>query len=148
LSFDTLIAWMSANKAAAMGFGALSVLMFLGTVALVPVLVARIPPDYFVHTHRARDDAQRHPVVRHLLVAAKNLLGVVLVLAGVAMLVLPGQGLLTILVGVMLTDFPGKFRLERRLVSRPAILQSINWVRRRARQPPLLAPADDPPAGP
>ncbi|MFO8032450.1 MAG: PGPGW domain-containing protein [Desulfohalobiaceae bacterium] len=70
----------------------------------------------------------------------KNLLGIVLVLAGLAMLVLPGQGLLSIILGLALTNFPGKFKLQRRLVGYPSVLNSLNWLRRRFGRPSFLAP--------
>ena len=57
---------------------------------------------------RSLADWQRYPVLRPLLLIAKNLLGFVLIVAGIAMLVLPGQGLLTIVVGVVLMNFPGR----------------------------------------
>jgi hypothetical protein len=62
----------------------------------------------------------------------KNALGVVLLLGGIVMLFLPGQGLLTMFLGIVLMDFPGKFRLERYLISRGPVLKSINWIRRKA----------------
>jgi hypothetical protein len=71
-------------------------------------------------------------------VLAKNLLGYILIAAGILMLVLPGQGMLTIVAGIMLLNFPGKYKLERWIVSRHQVLQSINWVRRRAGQAPLV----------
>jgi len=61
------------------------------------------------------------------------LLGLFLSLPGV-----PGQGILTILIGVMLLNFPGKRRLERWLVSRPRVLPVINGLRARFGKPPLL----------
>jgi hypothetical protein len=74
--------------------------------------------------------ADSHPIPRALLLAGKNALGFVLVLTGIFMLLLPGQGLLTIIAGMMLLDFPGKQLLERRLVRRPLVLRSINWLRK------------------
>jgi hypothetical protein len=112
--------------------GASSVLTFVGTLILVPWLVVRIPADYFAHQKRRKVPwADQHPVVRWILLIAKNLLGYVFVLAGLAMLVLPGQGLLTLAVGIMLLDFPGKFDLERSLVGRRPVMRTINWLRRR-----------------
>ena len=61
----------------------------------------------------------------------------VLVMAGIAMLVLPGQGLLTILLGIMLLEFPGKRRVELMLLRRPEILAGLNWIRRHANRPPF-----------
>jgi hypothetical protein len=70
----------------------------------------------------------------------KNLLGAFLVLFGVVMSLpgVPGQGVLTILLGVMLLDFPGKRQLELKLVSRPKVLRTVNGIRRRFDRPPLV----------
>jgi hypothetical protein len=118
-----------------------SALMFVGSLVAAPWLVTRIPADYFLRRRRLVDSfRRRHPLLRAALLAAKNLCGVVLVLAGVAMLVLPGQGILTILVGLMCIDFPGKFALEQWLVRRPGVLKAINWVRAKTHHPPLELP--------
>ena len=70
----------------------------------------------------------------------KNLLGVILVLLGILMSIpgVPGQGLLTILLGIILLDFPGKRSLEQKLVSQPMILQKINRLRHKFSKPPLV----------
>ncbi|MDY7108404.1 MAG: PGPGW domain-containing protein [Planctomycetota bacterium] len=81
--------------------------------------------------------ADQRPLVRQILRLGKNVLGCVFILAGLAMLVLPGQGLLTVLVGFLLVDFPGKYRIEHWLLRRRHILRPINWLRRRARREPL-----------
>ena len=69
-------------------------------------------------------------------------LGVVFILAGLAMIVLPGQGVLTILIGLALTNFPGKYALEQRLVRRPAVSGALNWIRQKAGRPPLEIPEE------
>lgn len=113
-----------------------SVLMFLGSIFLLPLLVIRIPADYFIN-RPIRDWPTNHPR-RHLaLVIAKNVLGIILVLAGIAMLVLPGQGLLTILFGIILTDFPGKRKLEGRLIRVKPIRDAANWIRHRYGKDPF-----------
>ena len=70
----------------------------------------------------------------------KNILGIVLVVLGVVLSLpgVPGQGLLTILLGVMLLDFPGKHRLEQKLLSKPSIVNTINRLRGRFGKPPLV----------
>ena len=67
----------------------------------------------------------------------KNGLGLVFLLAGFAMLFLPGQGVLTMLIGVSLIDFPGKRTIERKLIGSPAVLKSINALRRKFGKPPF-----------
>jgi hypothetical protein len=134
-----MIEWIRAHEAVLWWLGATSVVTFLGTLIAVPLLVARIPSDYFAHRKRRRTPwADQHPVVRGVLLVGKNALGYVFIVAGIAMLVLPGQGILTIAIGIMLLDFPGKYRLERWLIVRRPVLRSINWLRRRAKQPPLV----------
>ena len=70
----------------------------------------------------------------------KNLLGALLVVLGLVMLVTPGQGLLTLLAGLLLMNFPGKYRLECWVVLRPGVLRALNWLRGRGGQPPFERP--------
>ncbi|MDT8386348.1 MAG: PGPGW domain-containing protein [Thiogranum sp.] len=118
----------------------LSMLSFIAGLILVPVFIARIPADYFSRPRRQRPTRSRHPLVHLALAGLKNLFGAVLVMAGLLMLVTPGQGLLTLLIGLMIMNYPGKFALERWLVTRPRILPAINWLRTRSGQVPLLPP--------
>jgi hypothetical protein len=116
----------------------ISGVVFVGSLLLVPWLVVRIPKDYFAKPRPPKSPfADEHPQLRWLGLILKNLLGGLLLLSGLAMLVLPGQGLLTLAIGIMLLDFPGKFRLETRIVRFGPVLKSINWLRRRAHAPPL-----------
>ena len=114
---------------------------------VVPMAIVRIPADYFLGLHPPRLPwANAHPVLRVFLTLAKNVLGLSLVLAGIAMLVLPGQGLLAILVGAMLVDFPGKRPAELALIRMKRVHAVLNWVRRRAGRDALLvdeAPGQD-----
>jgi hypothetical protein len=50
----------------------------------------------------------------------------------------PGQGVLTILLGIMLLDFPGKRALETRIVGRPRVNGAVNALRARFGKPPLI----------
>jgi hypothetical protein len=68
------------------------------------------------------------------------MLALALVVLGVAMLVLPGQGVLAILLGVMLGDFPGKLRLQQWILARPNVMKTLNWLRRKFKKPPLEKP--------
>ncbi len=135
-----MIQWIQTHAAVAWWLAGLSALAFVGTLIIVPIIVVRIPSDYFEHASRQPAPwADQHVIVRVLLLATKNVLGGCLFLVGLAMLVFPGQGLLTIAIGLMLLDFPGKYRAERRLVAWKPVLQAINWLRRRAGRTPLVA---------
>ena len=119
---------------------AFSLVMFLGSLIVFPFAVVRMPADYFVSHEIRRDWRGTNPVLRYGWLVLKNIIGYVLVLAGIAMLVLPGQGLVTILVGMSLLDFPGKRRLESRIVRRRPVRRTIDWIRARAGRPPLVLP--------
>ena len=119
--------------------GVASAVMFVLSLLIVPIIIVRIPDDYFRRSQRNVSPwVKHHPILRYLLISAKNLLGFILLIMGILMLVLPGQGLLTMLLGIALTDFPGKYRLERRIVKIPSVLKSINWIRIKAKHNPLL----------
>jgi hypothetical protein len=113
--------------------------LFVLSVAGIPWFVARVPTDYFSRSEleQMHIAPAPRPLWRIAAGVLKNALGLVLVLAGIAMLFLPGQGLLTIFVGLLLLEFPGKRWLERRLIGWKPIYRAINALRRRAGRPPL-----------
>lgn len=118
--------------------GLLSVITFALTLAVLPFLVAAIPPDYFTDRERAAPRAYRHPLPRLLFHLLKNLAGLLFLAAGFIMLFIPGQGLLTILIGLTCLDFPGKRRLELKLISLPKVRRAVEWVRKKAGARPLM----------
>jgi hypothetical protein len=139
-----VLAWIRANPGvlATLVFGSLG--LFVGTLLVVPVLIARMRADHFMWRKPPPDAfLGRHPMLRWFAKGLKNLVGVLLVLMGIAMLVLPGQGVLTILIGLSLVDFPGKRKLELRIVRQKHVRRSIDWIRGKAEQPPLSIPEDD-----
>lgn len=141
-------AWVQQHEGLVWWMGSLSLIFFLGSLLLLPWVVARIPRDYFVRPGRPLLRGRGRPVWRALGLALKNLLGVVFVLAGIAMLILPGQGILCIFVGLTLIDFPGKFRAECWLVTRRPIARALQWMRRHRGRPPLKLPGGNTRPGP
>ena len=130
--------WFETHREAAGWVAAFSAGAFLFALAAVPRLVVRIPADYFAPgAERRTRRVSSHTAPRLFLALLRNLIGFVLLMAGIAMLFLPGQGILTILAALALLDFPGKRRLERWLVSRPPVLRTINRMRLRAGKAPL-----------
>ncbi|HVR21647.1 MAG TPA: PGPGW domain-containing protein [Polyangiaceae bacterium] len=116
----------------------ISLVTFVASLLGVPFFLARLPADYFSRSEKkALGFEPSNRPLRTLLAVGKNALGALLVVLGVLMLVLPGQGILTLLVGLLLLDFPGKRRLERRLVGTPRVLRVVNALRKRWNRPPL-----------
>ncbi len=122
-------------------FAIISLTSFIVGLVLMPVFISRIPADYFSRPRRQRQSASsRQPALQLLLSGAKNVLGIILVLAGLLMLFIPGQGLLTLLVGLMIMNYPGKYALERWLIERPHVLNALNWLRAKYGHVPLMPP--------
>ncbi|MEX0958641.1 MAG: PGPGW domain-containing protein [Burkholderiales bacterium] len=134
-----MIEWLQDNETLLWWMGLGSVVAFAVSLVAVYGLLVLLPADYFrQEKSRPKPFGQRHPVLRWAVRIVKNLIGVVLFVAGILMLFLPGQGLLTILVAVMLLNFPGKYRLERWLVTRSGVRRSIDWLRLKAGRQPLV----------
>lgn len=111
--------------------------MLVISAIVIPVLIVRLPADFYVEENHPRHLFQDHPLLRILFLTVKNTIGAVLLVAGILMLLLPGQGILTILAALAMLDFPGKRTMEMRILHRPAILNSVNWLRTRAGREPL-----------
>jgi hypothetical protein len=136
-----ILEWIRAHELALLWIGTLSLVAFFLTLILVPVLVVHIPSDYFLRKKRTLVNFESpHSVIRPIIIVLKNVFGIIFVLAGLAMLLLPGQGIITILIGVMMLNFPGKRDLARRIVQEPKILGAINWMRAKAHKPALQVP--------
>ena len=117
--------------------------LFLGSLLLsflaFGVVMVKIPKNYF-SSHYKRDFLPDSPfLVRWGAVIAKNLFGVFLVLLGIVLSLpgVPGQGILTILLGLIMIDIPGKRPLEARIIQRPAVLSAINRLRAKYEREPL-----------
>jgi uncharacterized membrane protein len=97
-----------------------------------------IPEDYFLSQKRNQTILKNESFgIWIIIFILKNSIGLLLVTGGILMLFLPGQGVLTIIAGLIMTDYPGKFELERRIVSNKKILEKLNWLRNKANQPSL-----------
>lgn len=131
------IAWLL-SPVVLSALAATSLLLFVLTLVAVPWMVTRIPSDFFLGHERGVLLRRwiSSPVLVFALELLKNAFGVVLLVAGLAMLVLPGQGLVTIFVATCFLDFPGKTALQRRVLRWPPALETVNrWRRRRGRAP-------------
>jgi hypothetical protein len=132
-----LIEWIEANEVLLGILGGISLLMFIGSLVAIPLIVTYMPEDYFLRLSTGKFPRKPLRQIGHI---AKNILGTILLLAGIGMLVLPGQGILTIVIGLSLIDFPGKTRLQIRLIRISSVRRSIEWIRHKANRKPLILP--------
>lgn len=125
-----MTAWISENTALLVIVPAASFVVFAAGMASLPFIIGILPENFFME--------DRKPWFRYLppglsilVFVAKNVLGVILLLFGIAMLFTPGQGLLTIVVGLGAMNFPGKHRLVYKILSFKRLRTFLNWIRRK-----------------
>ena len=137
----TAWAWSEAHRWVvwAVAAGSLGSLVLSGV--LVSLVLIQLPPDHYSKPRLGRlapaNGGFVSLVAGSAALVVRNVLGWIFVVAGIAMLVLPGQGLLSILAGLVLIDFPGKHRFELKLLASPGVRRAMNWLRRRAGRPPF-----------
>jgi hypothetical protein len=115
------------------------VVSFLANLGIVSLILVKLPANHFSKSRKTKFWSGQRPAMHAAKVIGKNIAGVLLVALGVVLSIpgVPGQGLLTILLGIMLLDFPGRDRLEQKLLSKPSIVNTINGLRKRFDKPPL-----------
>ena len=116
--------------------GSLSFIIFIFSLLTIKWLVALIPSDYFIKKNNSKFRSN-YPIFWLVSIIIKNLVGYTLIVGGILMLVLPGQGLFTIFVGLMLSNYPGKFYIERKFIAIPSVLKTINWLRKKSNTPSI-----------
>ncbi len=118
----------------------LSLLTFVLSLVLIPLVIGRLHQDCFLKLHHNNWPATPSSIGSVILLILRNLLGLLLFIAGITMLFLPGQGLLTILLGALLISFPGKRKIIYTLVCQPKIQKSLDWIRKKRKKPPFQWP--------
>ena len=115
--------------------GTLSAVVFVVTLLLTPYLLGLIASDYFTmeNPHKLEIKHIGHVIA----VIIKSVIGLVLLLAGIIMLVTPGQGVISILLGLFLMEFPGKRKLELKIINHDPTFKTLNWLREKAGKPPF-----------
>jgi len=116
----------------------ISLLTFFISIVCIPLLVARIPRNYF-HHQQHHTPPPRAPLSLGALfvLLLRNMIGLLLLLAGIAMLFLPGQGLITIVIGIAIMSFPYKRRLLTRLTRPVTVRKSLDWIRLKMQKDPF-----------
>lgn len=122
-----------------LGLGLFLVTLVVSFAAIAIVMV-KIPPNYFSLDHHREFMAGYHWFVRYGALILKNVLGLFLIVIGILLSFpgVPGQGILTILLGLIMLDIPGKRPLETKIVRLPKVLSAVNKLRARYNKPPLV----------
>ena len=137
---EKIISWSSMNSDLLFLLGSLSIFILIISVFMMVLIISFLPEDYFKSENRnliSSVQNSRYPLLKLLVLITKNFFGILLLLSGVLMLVLPGQGILTIITGLVFIDYPGKYKFERKLLKQKGVINSINWIRSRLSKPPL-----------
>lgn len=123
------------------------VLVFLGLLLIsltfsfvsIGIVMVKIPANYFSSHYKQDFLPGSHWTVRWGAVIAKNVFGVLLIILGLLLSLpgVPGQGILTILLGLIMIDIPGKRPIEARIIKRPSVLAAVNKLRAKYDKPPL-----------
>ena len=137
---EKIISWSSMNSDLLFLLGSLSIFILIISVFMMVLIISFLPEDYFKSENRNLISSvknSRYPLLKLLVLITKNFFGVLLLLSGILMLVLPGQGILTIITGLVFIDYPGKYKFERKLLRQKGVIKSINWIRSRLSKPSL-----------
>ena len=137
---EKIISWSSMNSDLLFLLGSLSIFILIISVFMMVLIISFLPEDYFKSENRNLISSvrnSRYPLLKLLALITKNFFGILLLLSGILMLVLPGQGILTIITGLVFMDYPGKYKFERKLLRQKGVINSINWIRSRLSKPSL-----------
>ena len=137
---EKIISWSSMNSDLLFLLGSLSIFILIISVFMMVLIISFLPEDYFKSENRnliSSVQNSRYPLLKLLVLITKNFFGVLLLLSGILMLVLPGQGILTIITGLVFMDYPGKYKFERKLLRQKGVINSINWIRSLLNKPSL-----------
>ena len=115
-----------------------TVITIIASNGLIVIGMVKIPADYFSSTYVKEINLDNHFSIRWAAFIIKNVIGFLLVIAGIIMIFTPGPGVPTILLGLIMMDIPGKRPLEARLIQRPMVLSAVNDLRARYNKPPLV----------
>ena len=133
---DTLYQFITNYKKFIFWLGSISAVIFVFSLLSIKWLVALIPSDYFIKKEDSKFK-KKYPFLWFLSLIIKNIFGYSLIIGGIVMLILPGQGVFTIMIGLMLSNYPGKYAIEKKFIAIPSVLKGINWLRKKSNQPPI-----------
>ncbi|NND92371.1 MAG: hypothetical protein HKN42_16040 [Granulosicoccus sp.] len=133
----TLLSWLSENSLVVSSLASGSVVLLALTVLAIPRVVSHLPADYLLNR---LDQPLRRDVPSLMFSGLRAILGLFIVCLGLIMMVTPGPGVIMLLLGLSVAQFPGKHRLLIYLATRPQVFKSLNWMRQRHAREPFRHP--------
>lgn len=133
---DALTTWLSIHTGFVVAIGAISFVLLAATLFVTPWFLAQLPHDYFSATPQTSPQSLRRSVISFM----RTILGILMILLAFAVMLTPGPGLVLLVFGLALCDFPGKHKLLIKLVSQPSVLSALNWLRGKTNKPPFIVP--------
>jgi hypothetical protein len=124
--------WLEKNSYILLYLGVFSFCIFFIIIFGIKYFAAKIPQDYFKNKQRVSKLKESSIVLWLFYMITKNLIGYIFIVLGILALVLPGQGILMILIGLVMSNYPGKQNLERRIISIKTVRRGINWLRKKS----------------
>ena len=116
----------------------MSIVFFLLTTGVTIGILVRLPADYFIN--RVATECQ----YGRALFTLRNSAGLIVIVFGLILLLplVPGPGLAIVLLGLSIMNFPGKTKMEIRILKFPKVLHAINAIRKRFGREPFSLPLD------
>ncbi len=133
--------WAQAHETLLWVLGSFSLLIFVLSLVGLPIIIIKMPRDYLSSPGASIRSFKHGSAWDRTYLVGKNIIAVLLILAGLAMLLLPGQGLLTLVIGLSMLNFPRKRVLIKKILAQKKVLGTANWLRKKGGKPPLEAPA-------
>ena len=131
--------WTSLTWSDILMAAGLFILSLVISLAALTIVAVKIPRNYF-SSHYRKDFMPDSPwIIRWGATIGKNALGIFLIVLGIFLSLpgIPGQGFLTILIGLIMIDIPGKRPLECRIIKWPKVLPTLNSLRKKFDKKPL-----------
>ncbi len=134
---DELQTWLSGHALLLSILASVSATLLVVTIVAAPWAVSRLPSNYLL---QRLERNSKQGIWYSLTSVSRALLGFLVTLLGLVMLITPGPGVIMLLLGISIAEFPGKNRLLIYLATRPNVLSSLNWMRKRHGKPPFIHP--------
>ena len=128
-SMNNLLNYIFSNYETMLLISVISMFSFVMSILCIPLIIRRLPYDFFM-LKNITFFPHLPILLRFLIFFIKNAVGILLLAAGIIMLFIPGQGILTIIMGLALMDFPGKRNVEIKLLRLHSVQKTLNWLRK------------------